>query len=425
MQSKEPSFLLPFPPQVNDFDTISPFKITVVLLVKEFLRNNQKSEDEANSSDEEKFIVPSVNYSAEYRRSFYTLLLKLVQMPDLSYKDLYYLLSQGPNKLSETHLEGFNELMSKATSVGIEVLFKLSKTMEKMITETTTTGSNACIHQSSIIGLVLRRIFISIERMSFQEVMELYKNLCTYHEKGQRAVAISAPTKPENLGKIRDFDFSKNKWSSKQAEIFINQQISLLENDETNAMNPKELQKKIEEIARIYNPLHAKTYYLSYLNNLRVRDLPNCIEALHRTFDRNAEKYAQTSSPESVSKSNFQYSLLNLAILHTLFEHNEEAMKCLKECIMIAQENGDRVCLQLAQLWMCLLDNSHFHLSEKTIWNKTEMTLVRSVSHNIQSLVKVAALSGEFGTLKQLQVMIHILNFRISTIETLRCSHQK
>lgn len=398
MQSKEQSFLLPFPPQVNDFDTISPFKITVVILVKEFLRNRDSNEipDDDTNGEEEKFLVPSVVYSAEYRRSFYTLLLKLVQMPDLSYKDLYFLLSKGPNKLSQTHLDGFNELMSIATKVGIEILFKLSKTMEKMITETSMTGNNACIHQSSIIGLVLRRIFISIERMSFQEVMELYKHLCTYYDKGRRAFEISAPTKLENLGKIRDFEFSKNKWSSKQAEIFINQQISLLENDETNAMNPKELQEKIEEIARIYNPLHAKTYYLSYLNNLRVRDLPNCIEALHRTFDRNAEKYAQNSSQESVSKSNFQYSLLNLAILHTLFEHNEEAMKCLKECIMIAQENGDRVCLQLAQLWMCLLDNSHFHLSEKTIWNKTEMTLVRSVSHNIQSLVKVAALSGEF-----------------------------
>lgn len=395
--NKEQSFFLPFPPQVKDFDSVSPYKICIVILVKEYLRKRDENtfiNDESNS-EFEKFIAPSLAYSSDYRKEFYMLLLKLIQIPDMSYKDLHTMLT---HKLNSTHFEGFQSVMSIAMKIGVEILYELNKKIDEIISDTTLTTTNApAIHQTSIVGLFLRRVLVHLERMSFQEVMELYKHFCNYYEKGRRAIEISAPMSLDTLGNIvEEMDVPSKKWSSKQAEIFINQQMSLLENDETKALNPKELQEKIDEIAKMYNPLHSKIYFLSYLNSLRVRDLPNCIEALHRTFDRNAEKYAQNNTQQdSVSKSNFQYSLLNLAILHTLFNHNEEAMKCLKECIMIAQENGDRVCLQLAQLWCCLLDNSNFHLSEKTIANKTEISLVRSVSHNIQSLVKVAALSGE------------------------------
>lgn len=396
--NKDQSFFLPFPPQVQDFDSVSPYKICIVILVKEYLRKrdqNAQISDESNSENE-KLLVPSLAYSSDYRKQFYMLLLKLIQIPDMSYKDLHTMLS---HKINSSHFEGFQNIMSIAMKIGVEILYELNKKIDEIISDAAMTGTNSpALHQSSIVGLFLRRVLVHLERMSFQEMMELYKSFCTYYEKGRRAIEISAPLSMESFGTImEEMDVPNKKWSSKQAEIFINQQMSLLENDETKALNPKELQQKIDEIARIYNPLHSKVYFLSYLNNLRVRDLPNCIEALHRTFDRNAEKYSQNPTQhDNASKSNFQYSLLNLAILHTLFDHNEEALKCLKECIMIAQENGDRVCLQLAQLWFCLLDNSNFHLSEKTIANKTEISLVRSVSHNIQSLVKVAALSGEF-----------------------------
>lgn len=343
---------------------------------------------------EEKFLIPSVGYTPEYRRKFYMTLLKLIQLPDMSYKDLYTLLTTGKHQLCGRHLEGFKNVMTVLNKLGIEVLFKLSKTMDELITETNSAGTNApCIHQCSVIGLYFRRILVYLDKMSFQELMILHKNITTYYEKGVRALGISPPSS-SSFDEIKDNIQEKHKWSAKQAELFVAQQSSLLENDEIKALNPKELQRRIDEIVQIYNPLYSKAYFLSYLNNIRIRDLPNCLEALHRSFDRNAGKTAQNHQESSVSKSNFQYSVLNLAILHTMFDHNAEALKCLKECIMIAQESGDRVCLQLAQLWLCLLDESNFQMSEKNIANKTEMSLVRSVSLNIQSMVKVAAISG-------------------------------
>lgn len=394
----ESNFFLPLPPG-KSFDNLSPFKISLVILLKEFLRK-RPGEDESKTAvqededAEEKFLIPSIGYTPEYRRSFYKTLLKLIQLPDMTFAELYSLLSTGKNKLDEWHLEGFKNVMSVLNKLGIEVLFKLVKTMDDLITETTgTVGNVPCIHQCSVIGLYFRRILVYLDKMSFQELMNLHKNISAYYEKGVRTLAI-APPATARLEDIEETLLAKHKWSSKQAELFVAQQSSLLENDEVKALNPKELQKRIDEIVQIYNPLYSKAYFLSYLNNIRIRDLPNCLEALHRSFDRNAGKFGNNQQDANASKPNFQYSVLNLAILHSMFDHNTEALKCLKECIMIAQENGDRVCLQLAQLWLCLLDKSNFQLSEKNIANKTEMSLVRSVSLNIQSLVKVAAISG-------------------------------
>lgn len=397
-KESETSFFLPLPPGKNS-DNLSPFKVCVVILLKEYLRKRPGhgeppgilSEDDGEA---EKFLIPSVGYTAEYRRKFYMTLLKLIQLPDMSYRDLYSLLSSGKNQLCEWHLEGFKNVMQVLNQLGVEVLFKLAKTIDELITDTASTGNNApCIHQCSVTGLYFRRILVHLDKMSFQELMVLHNNITVYYEKGVRALTIAPPNPVSNLDEIEESLLSKTKWSSKQAELFVTQQSSLLENDEVKAMNPKELQKRIDEIVQIYNPLYSKAYFLSYLNNIRIRDLPNCMEALHRSFDRNGGKTTQPNT-DNANKTNFQYSVLNLAILHTMFDHNAEALKCLKECIMIAQENGDRVCLQLAQLWLCLLDKSNFQLSEKNIANKTEMSLVRSVSLNIQSLVKVAAISG-------------------------------
>lgn len=391
-----------------------------MILLKEYLRkrgtDGNPPADEEEGGDE-KFLVPSVGYTSEYRRKFYMTLLKLIQLPDMSYKDLYSLLSTGKHQLCDWHLEGFKNVMSVLNKHGIEVLFKLSKTMDELITETSTSGTNApCIHQCSVIGLYFRRILVYLDKMTFQELMILHKNITVYYEKGIRGLGI-APTAPSNFEGMKDSIQEKHKWSSKQAELFVAQQSSLLENDEIEALNPKELQRRIDEIVQIYNPLYSKAYFLSYLNNIRIRDLPNCLEALHRSFDRNAGKYGQNHQENNTCKSNFQYSVLNLAILHTMFDHNAEALKCLKECIMIAQENGDRVCLQLAQLWLCLLDESNFQMSEKNIANKTEMSLVRSVSLNIQSMVKVAAISGHLPS-KLFDVLIKsdILNCQHSMV---------
>ncbi|KAH0537436.1 hypothetical protein KQX54_000064, partial [Cotesia glomerata] len=47
----------------------------------------------------------------------------------------------------------------------------------------------------------------------------------------------------------------------------------------------------------------------------------------------------------------FRYAALNLAALHAQFQHKTVAQTALKEAIVMAQEAGDNVCLQLAHAW--------------------------------------------------------------------------
>lgn len=76
-----------------------------------------------------------------------------------------------------------------------------------------------------------------------------------------------------------------SKWSAKQADLFVTQQCSLLENNELRALPPIEMQTKLNEIIQD-NPLHSQAYFLSYMNYLRMRDYFSAMDALHRSFDR-------------------------------------------------------------------------------------------------------------------------------------------
>ena len=391
-KENEPSFFLPLKIK-NNSDFLSPYKISVIFLLQEYLKTKSTT-PQSLTEDDDKLGKLDINFPPDYKRKFCMLLLKLIQYPDMNYKDLYNLITSDKYRLHEQHLEGFKDVMNVLSKRGIDILFKLAKLMDDLIIETSTSGTNGVVSQYGVVGLYFRRVLVTLDKMSFQELMNLYKNINIYYEKGIRALTI-APNPQTSISDIEDTILNKHsKWSVKQAELFVAQQSALLENDETKALKPKEMQKRLDEIIQVYNPLYSQAYFLTYMNNIRVRDLPNCIEALHCSFDRNAGKYGHTHTDNNFSKSSFQYSILNLAIMHTLFDHKEVALKCLKECIMTAQESGDRVCLQLAQLWLCLLDKSNFQLSEKNIANKTELSLVHSVSLNIQSLVKVAAISG-------------------------------
>jgi hypothetical protein len=74
-------------------------------------------------------------------------------------------------------------------------------------------------------------------------------------------------------------------FSRKIAEYFVAQQSRLLENNEHDALNPVELQQKIDELIA-YDSSFSDAYYLKYLNYLRLRDYTLALKSLHDYFDR-------------------------------------------------------------------------------------------------------------------------------------------
>lgn len=233
----------------------------------------------------------------------------------------------------------------------------------------------------------MRRVHVTLDKMTFSEVLALYKNIKKYYEKGTRIAAIA----PTNSGELRaNKDRISCKWSIKQAELFVSQQSSLLLNDETEAMAPKELQGKLCEIMQD-NPLFSQAYFLCYMNAIRLCDYFSALDALKRAFDRSTLKSLSVASAEN---KGYQYSSLNLAILHAQFDHKNEAVQSLRECIMLSQESGDRTCLDLAQSWLTFLHTDDRNLQPLEPSAKPDLSLATNSSVAIQALVQKASQSG-------------------------------
>lgn len=420
----------------SKIETITPHKVIVVFLVQEYLKVRTDEFEKCGT------------YSAKYRRQFSMLLLKLIQYPDMSYKDLHGCLQISYGGIDPRHLRYFAELMENISTIGVDILFDLQIFIGHLLTEDK--DVNNIVNQFGIVGFYIRRVLLALNKMSFPDIIDLYKSILAYYERGARAVAMTSPnrggtitiakntiineshalvmedvskmqitaesqsdaepdTVPRDLtpplpapGIVGKEKNGHSKWSVKQADLFIAQQCNLLENNEVRAMKPNELQQRLKEIVQDI-PFYTQAHILNYLNSLRIRDFFNALDAFHCAYDRTATR-ANTAAglmtdscqmaATNLNNKGLQYSSLNLAILHVQFGHQQEALASLRECVMLAQEAGDRTCLQLAQSWLCLLDQKYVLLCENTVASQMENSAVQAVSLGVQFIVNVAAVSG-------------------------------
>lgn len=287
------------PTYTTRIETPPPHKVAVLILVQQYLKVKNAATD------------AGVAYPLQARRNFCMLLLKLIQYPDMTYNDLYQLLTSPKYKINALHLERFEKAMSNIFTLGIETLcdFAERQNWDNLLSE------ELGVSQFSIVGLYIRRVCVILERMSFPEIMALYKDICLYYEKGVRTLAIGPRRVGGALISVQDNIFPlsvgggsddpgntleesaldtetvhqdrnpHSKWSPKQADLFVAQQCKLLENNELRALPPIDLQTKINEIIED-NPLNSQAYFLGYMNQLRLRDFYGAMNALHRAFDR-------------------------------------------------------------------------------------------------------------------------------------------
>ncbi|XP_049298174.1 anaphase-promoting complex subunit 5 [Anopheles funestus] len=374
-------------------DVLTPHKMIVVFLIQEYLRLKKTVADGATREQPHQIEV-----SAGDRKRFCMLLLKLIQYPDLPYKDLYGLLLSPVYGVHPVHLEEFKKLMKLLKTVGIDVMFDLYNEIDKLIVD------NTASFQIGIVGLYLRKVFVTMDRMSFHEMKDLYLATIAYYDKGMHAIRLdpcpdasyegdSMKQVPNQYTPIEPSDHGQlsAKWSVKQSELFIAQQSALLKENEAKALPPKELQKRLNEI--IHDRPHcSQAYFLTYMNNLRVREFFGAVHALQRVFDRNPSAGAPPPASTATSESKeYQYSSLNLAILHAEFGQPKLARVCLRECIMLAQENGDTTCLQLAHAWLSHLEGHSMPLPDKN----TSGSLFHATSLRILSHLRHGSITGE------------------------------
>lgn len=325
-------------------EVITPHKVSVVILILEYYKK-----------DTDTVWLP------KYLKKFGLLLLRLIQNADLSYRDLNNLIKSDAFCLHPLHIQQFESYMDRLTTSDKEMLYEFHQSLEKFIVsvEANNKGTAPAVNESSLVFLYLRRFMLGLHRMSLLEEVSLFQAICEYYRKGVRAITLSSDdttamvdfteANQQAMDEGRDF----RRWNRKQIELFVGQQFNKLEYNEAEALAPQLLQSTIDEIIED-NPRYSPVYFLDYLNSLRCGDLFNCLEKLHRCFDVNEQR--QVSSKPG---KGYQYYVLNLAMLHARFGHRQLALSCLRESIMLAQEVGDRECIELAENWRQFLGNSN------------------------------------------------------------------
>ncbi|CAK1549834.1 unnamed protein product [Leptosia nina] len=346
----------------GNVDNITPHKIAVVAFIREY--GLLKIEAKEMS---ERTIAP------KYRKDFCILALKLIQCPDMDFKELEALLTDGRYNLLSVHLQNFCVRLQNIYINGINALMDcVTSSVDKLMIEQSEV--NPCvIHRCSVLGFYLRRIMLYSHRLTFVQLAALYKSFCQYYQKGRPGLMIRSlskeklnnteslnvtasasfsvdESKPHDIfSKInieKDFNFEECQWSRKQADLFTAQQANLLQINPKMALPPKQLQKMTMQIINDI-PEYPDVHFLSFLNCLRMKEFCGAQESLYNCFD-----HSLFSSNVNLDKNKiFRYAALNRAAMHTQFGHKPLAMECAREALAKAQESGDSVCMANAGAW--------------------------------------------------------------------------
>ena len=219
--------------------------------------------------------------------------------------------------------------------------------------------------------------------------------------------------------------FIPNRMTRTQAELYIANQVELLQSSEANAHNPEQIDQLTQAILRD-NPDLSQAHFLSYLNCLRVKDYCEAINNLRKCFsgtsalaNKSQLDYMQSGSLTNIEDSNrgYRYAALNIAALHARFNHKEEATAALREAIMMAQESNDHVCLQHALSWLYRIqpEAERLKLIERCISKSQELGLSYLQSLGEQALSLFTAIVG----LSSPSVVMDIL----TRSDMLNCQH--
>lgn len=426
---------------------VTPHKVALLALIYEYCELKKRNmpmsviEMGCESPGYQKFTETE-------KRDFMTTILKLLQSPDLSLKEL---LEQVQTILKPTLMDNFTDRLHEFYVEGVLPFMDFFQELQRIL-QPSESLSEPVIVGSSVLGLFLRRMIHAFDKLSFSQVTKLYTRYKDYYETYHTPVAaeesdnfggslvdsinsqyglgkltrsgLAKSLDPSHLGDGKYGELEGGFYSHKQAEYFISRQGFLLQHNESEAMAPAKLQEKITDMLTS-NPDIAEAHFLSYLNNLRVREYCTAIHNLYHYFDRNtALSGSDTTQPSSKNRDedniSRRYAALNLAALHFRFGHRDESLVALREAISMAQETNDHVCLQHALSWQHRIEEPGSvrtaSLMARSVGKSLDLSLPNITSLGIQALARHNA----FATAKPASVFDFLLKSDI-----LNCQHSQ
>eukprot|EP00095_Tigriopus_kingsejongensis_P012641 maker-scaffold1830_size26949-snap-gene-0.7 protein:Tk12641 transcript:maker-scaffold1830_size26949-snap-gene-0.7-mRNA-1 annotation:"hypothetical protein TcasGA2_TC001292" len=424
----------------REFECLTPFKLCLALLLRNYcvhVRGGFDIEQE----------LETVNLmSSRQRKRFLVLALRLNQGPDLPLSQLIEELLRSEYDIPPTFLNfwkiNIHSLVEKDVSGLMDVFTQLGGLVPDDV-------QYATMSRPAIFPLFFRRLVLYGERLGFSEAAALTAIFVDYVRAGEVAFnQITGGPSGDGVCLLEDLEMSlsssevakinhgeisiqeahatptgfdgcvhhldaKVVHTRRQAELYIAQQVELIQYSEVNADSIGEIQRKVGLILQSNLDL-AEAHFLLYLNALRSNDYCEARSNLNRAFEIgfNSQKNGGGLLTHDDLIKGPRYAALNLAALHAHFGHTQPALTALNECITLAQEANDLVCLQHALSWLIKLDGtllgSHRQRLIQTFVKKaTDLQLPYLRGFGFQNLAKVI-LEGEGDAVDPGQILLEL-----------------
>jgi len=357
---------------------ITPAKICVALLLRNYvlmIKNPEDDEDEEDDEEEEMRArdPETAKMNVEERKNFCLMTIALIQGVDRSLKQLidaihndFGFVTQGYQNASAGLWRAWaRDMKVVCVEEGVGGLMDLSFSLEKMVSAEVQVPH---LHRASVVGRFLRRIVIFFERLNFSEVANLHADFQRYYEAGKpslteaTSMAATVPSQvtpsvtdtPERLSKDTpppppELDVSAEiahinnlekvsaalsehksatavtsdgllniadigKVSRQQAELYISSQVELLQKAECHAQSPEQIHYAVQRILED-NPDLIEAYFLDFLNCLRAREYCGAMQAIHKWLVIRAEAGGSAFMPDTdVPKEEVDKGFLHAAL---------------------------------------------------------------------------------------------------------------
>ncbi|XP_050051381.1 anaphase-promoting complex subunit 5 [Dermacentor andersoni] len=358
-------------------DTITAHKLSLLVLVSEYCRVKMRRHVEPH---EEPWT-----HTSQHCRDFAILSLKLLQSPDITLSDLLAALRP---VLHPKTLELFTNELAIIRDAGVAGIMDYAPNLDNLLADPVA-ATPAVLHKSSVLGLFVRRMLLALDKLNFSGLVNLHKSFCSYYDEGLRRPEMAA-FEGGDLG-------ARPAATQRQADLFLAQQVMLMQLNEKAALPPPQLQRRINELLAGSKDLF-EAHYLSFLNCLAVREYSGADDSLRHYFDRAVPAVPETkgTAEDSGSTRNLRYASFNLATLHSKMGHRGEALIALREAVTLAQDANDSAFLQHALSFLCRLQGSRCDPSQLRclITRASELGLHSVASFGIQALARVEGEAG-------------------------------
>ncbi|KAJ8667297.1 hypothetical protein QAD02_008959 [Eretmocerus hayati] len=374
-------------------ESVTPYKIAVLIFIKNYC------------------IVPKTDAIKE-KKDFCIVSLKLIQSPDLNKKGFFKLVNSSEYSLTKLSAETHNELESICGS-GIQGLLDLFDSLPSMMRPILEDPYICLLSKNSVLGLYVRRSLMMFEKLDFSRIVSLSEELKEYF----KTPVDDVPGDKQDFATKKSLHRQKV-WGGRQAELLVAEQAHAIITDEHKALSPHEIYVLVKELLS-NSPYYAEAHYLNYLNFLRIREYVGAVDSLYHCFDRLAPLESRATSEDKLRT--FRYAALNLAACYAQFGYPKMALPALKEAIMLAQEAGDNVCLQLAHSWKYyLMEKNKGPLIERSIAKATALNMPHTASLALIASAHESAMKGlKPQTVFEVLMKSDILNNQYSMIDLL------